>query len=250
MNDLQIFSYKSKQIRTVLINEEPWWVAKDVCDYFGDTDHKRSISRLDDTDKKILPVTDSLGRNQSATCVNESGLYSLLFNFQPEKATKDGGAHIEPRILERLEKIKKFKKWITSEVLPSIRKTGQYSAPKSDEELILIGYEKLMQKVKALTPKADAYDKFLSTDGVKDMAVVAQELFGDKIGKNTLFKKLRDMGILKPNNQPYQQYMQYFKVIPIPKPVGDKIVTFDKTYVNPKGMDYIAKRFNLIREAQ
>ena len=105
-----------------------------------------------------------------------------------------------------------------------------------------------MQKVKALTPKADAYDKFLSTDGVKDMAVVAQELFGDKIGRNTLLKKLRECGILKSNNQPHQQYMQYFKVIPITKTIGDKTVTFDTTYVRPKGMDYIAKRFNLIRE--
>jgi len=243
MNDLKLFNYESKQVRTVIINSEPWWVAKDVCDFFGDSDHKRSVSRLDEADKKILPIVDSLGRKQSATCVNESGLYSLLFNFQPEKAPRDGGAHIEPHILERIEKIKKFKKWITSEVLPSIRKTGSYQYKEKDDlEIILLGYEKLMDKVKMLTPKAEVYDAFLSSDEAVNMSIAAKQIFGDTIGRNRLMKMLRESGILLINNTPRQEYMKYFKVIQVPKPVGGKIINFPTTLVKPEGITYLAKK--------
>ncbi len=125
---------------------EPLFMAKDVCQYFGDTDHKRSIGRLDEDEKCLIVVTDRLGRTQQATAVTESGLYHLLFNFQPEQARyKDGGARSEPHpcdggartvhpyIEERLKKIRAFKRWVTHEVLPSIRKTGGYMIAKKDE---------------------------------------------------------------------------------------------------------------------
>lgn len=131
MNEMTIFNFKDKEIRTVMIESEPWWVAKDICDYFGDSDHKRSVSRLDEDEKIIVDIVDSLGRPQNATAVNESGLYTLLFNFQPKKARKDGGAHTAPHIQERIDKVKAFKKWVTSEVLPSIRKTGKFEQPKN-----------------------------------------------------------------------------------------------------------------------
>ena len=198
MNNLQIFNYETTAIRTIVEGETFWWVAKDVCEYFGDTDHKRSVSRLDENDRKLFPVIDSIGREQMTTCINESGLYALLFNFQPEKAKRDEGAQIAPQIKERIEKIQKFKKWVTSEVLPSIRKTGKYEiAQKSDEELILIGYEKLMEKVKVLTEKSKALDtqvkKLVHDPKTYTTTELAKELH--MRSAQELNEKLRDMDV-------------------------------------------------------
>jgi prophage antirepressor-like protein len=132
MNDLREFGFEGKAVRVVMVNDEPWWVGKDVCSFFGDTDHKRSLSRIDNEDKSILPITDSMNRSQEAVCINESGLYALLFGFQPEKGAKDGGAQNDPHIGERIESIRRFKRWVTHEVLPSIRKTGGYLSPAVD----------------------------------------------------------------------------------------------------------------------
>lgn len=108
--------------------EEPWFVGKDVCQIFGDKNHNRSIGRVDTVDKRQEIIVDSLGREQKAVFVNESGLYSLLFAMQPQKAHNDGVSDEYPiEVQERIEKLHKFKRWVTSEVLPSIRKTGSYS---------------------------------------------------------------------------------------------------------------------------
>lgn len=68
-------------MRTVVIDNEPWFVGKDICVMFGDKNHNRSLSRIDDVDKRPIEIKDSMGRNQSAIFVNESGLYALLFSM-------------------------------------------------------------------------------------------------------------------------------------------------------------------------
>jgi prophage antirepressor-like protein len=136
-------------------NGDMWFVAKDVCDYFGDTDHKRSVSRIDEDEKALVPVVDTLGRRQQATAVNESGLYSLLFGFEPEQSRKDGGAPNAPHITERISKIKAFKKWITSEVIPSIRKTGGYSVNKTPQLLSVEVIKSLLCQYDAEKTRAD-----------------------------------------------------------------------------------------------
>ena len=124
MNEI-VKEFNGSKVRIVEKDGIHWFVAKDICKYFGDSDHKRSISRLDKDEISLAKVKDSLGRMQNATVVNEPGLYHLLFNFQPEQARcKDGGARIAPQIKERVEKIRKFKRWVTHEVLPSIRRAG------------------------------------------------------------------------------------------------------------------------------
>jgi len=125
-------------VRILEQDGNPWFVAKDVCQYFGDTDHKRSVSRLDPDEIRKAEIQDSMGRKQTATIVNEPGLYHLLFNYQPEQArSKDGGARIAPRLLKRVEKIYAFKRWVTHEVIPSIRKNGAYVQPNSNNEGIV-----------------------------------------------------------------------------------------------------------------
>ena len=111
MNEMQVFNYKSFQVRTVEINSEPWFVLKDVCAVLGISNHKMTAQRLDVDEVSQTYLTDSLGRKQETTIINESGLYHVILRSDKQEA-------------------KPFRKWVTSEVLPSIRKTGSYALPK------------------------------------------------------------------------------------------------------------------------
>jgi prophage antirepressor-like protein len=146
-SNVQIFDYDSKQIRMLTIEGDPWFVAKDVCSYFGDSNYRRSISRIGDDVKGVSQI-NTPGGSQNMVIINEPGLYELLFSFQPEKArSKDYAPQIESHIEERIKKIKAFKKWVTSVVLPQIRKTGSYSKPKSLEEISLLAITGLTAKI-------------------------------------------------------------------------------------------------------
>src|SRR5690348_3135961 len=105
----QIFIYEGAQVRTVIIDGQPHWVAKDVCDILGFVNLSETIKRLDEDEVISNEVTDSLGRNQQTNVVTESGLYSLILGSRKPEA-------------------KAFKRWVTHEVLPTIRKTGSYIA--------------------------------------------------------------------------------------------------------------------------
>ena len=148
MGSLQIFSNEEfGEIRTITKNGEPWFVGKDVCEAFGDTNYRRSLSNIDESDKGVSQI-DTPGGKQNMVIINESGLYSLLFQMQPQKAK--GVSQNESTIDERIEKLHRFKHWVTSEVLPSIRKTGSYSMPKTTSgqiQLLAQGYTELEQKV-------------------------------------------------------------------------------------------------------
>lgn len=122
MNDLQIFSNPEfGSVRCIEKDGEPWWVLKDVCKILG-MDGKgtnKIIDRLDEDERNTIPVTDKLGRPQTVNVINESGLYNVVIRSNKPNA-------------------KAFRKWITSEVIPSIRKTGGYGVPQmSQSELIL-----------------------------------------------------------------------------------------------------------------
>ena len=135
MNKLQIFeSTDFGTVRTVLIDKEPYFVGKDVCEAFDDKNHNRSLGRIDEEDKRREQITDVLGRKQEAVLINESGLYALLFAMQPQKANHDGVSDAYPiEVRERIGKLRRFKRWVTSEVLPAIRKTGSYTVPKLEK---------------------------------------------------------------------------------------------------------------------
>ena len=128
-NVLQIFKNEEfGSIRTFVKNGEYWFVGRDVCNAFQDKNPNRSIGRIDDCDKRSLKIKDSLGREQTVTVINESGLYALLFAMQPQKAHNHGVSDEYPiEIKERMEKLRRFKRWVTHDVLPTLRKTGSYS---------------------------------------------------------------------------------------------------------------------------
>lgn len=109
MNNIQIFKYENNDVRTVEMNGEPWFVLKDVCGVLGLSNHKVTAQRLDRDEVSQTYLTDSIGRKQETTVINESGLYSVILRSDKPEA-------------------KPFRKWVTSEVLPSIRKNGGYIA--------------------------------------------------------------------------------------------------------------------------
>lgn len=102
-----------------MINNNPWFVAKDVCQILGIANHKDAVSRLDDDERDGVGITDPIGRQQTVTTVSESGLYALIFQSRKPEA-------------------RKFRKWVTSEVLPSIRKTGMYAVPQRRNAVALL----------------------------------------------------------------------------------------------------------------
>ena len=97
-------------IRMKMIDDKPWFVAKDVCEILGLIKYRDALSHVDDEDKRVSIVVDTLGGPQSMTAVNESGMYALIFQSRKPQA-------------------KAFRKWVTSEVLPSLWKYGYYVAP-------------------------------------------------------------------------------------------------------------------------
>ncbi|QMS91721.1 hypothetical protein HUN01_30525 [Nostoc edaphicum CCNP1411] len=107
MSNLSIFSFESHEIRFIDTAESPWWIAQDICKVLELDDVSKAVSRLDD-DEKLIRTLRVSGQGRETLCVNESGLYSLVLTSRKAQA-------------------KRFKKWLTSEVIPAIRKTGVYS---------------------------------------------------------------------------------------------------------------------------
>lgn len=121
MKELQIFNSKEfGDIRTVTIDNEPWFVGKDVATALGYAKPLNALSTHVEKDDSLKQgITDSLGREQETTFINESGLYALIFG-------------------SKLDSAKRFKRWVTSEVLPAIRKTGSYQKPLTPQEMLRI----------------------------------------------------------------------------------------------------------------
>ncbi|HDB9577293.1 TPA: Bro-N domain-containing protein [Escherichia coli] len=112
MSALAVFSFQEEhQVRVVMINGEPWFVAADVCNAIGIINHRDAVGKLDE-DEKGVGSTDTLGGKQGVTIINESGLYTLILRCRD--AVKQGTTAW------------RFRKWVTNEVLPSIRKNGEY----------------------------------------------------------------------------------------------------------------------------
>ena len=262
-------TYTSKEfgkIRTVTKDNEPWFVGKDVCEAFGDTNYRRSLSNIDDSDKGVSQI-ETPGGKQNMVIINESGLYSLLFQMQPQKAK--GVSQNESIIDERIEKLHRFKHWVTSEVLPSIRKNGGYIAGQetlSDEELmakaLLVANNKIKErdaiierqqaKIEADKPKtifADAVSTSHTSILVGDLAkLICQN--GVQIGQKRLFDWLRNNGYLiksgQSKNMPIQRYVEQglfeVKESTMQNPDGSVRIT-KTTKITGKGQVYFVNKF-------
>ena len=110
MNAMQAFNYEGNEVRTVMKDGEPWWVLADVCQVLGIQNNRNAARRLDDDEKNTVHLADGIRGNPNMTIINESGLYKVIL-----RSDKPGA--------------KKFTRWVTQEVLPTLRKTGTYSMP-------------------------------------------------------------------------------------------------------------------------
>ena len=234
-NQLTSFSHETfGSIRTVTKDGEPWFVAADVCKSLDIGNSRQALTRLDEDEKGVI-LTDTLGGEQQMSIINEPGLYSLVLGSRKPEA-------------------KAFKRWITHKVIPQIRKTGAYLSPVIDSDMLFKMAEAMAAKEKQIkeleqqkalmSPKADFYDAVVESPDAVDMAVAAKTL-NMGIGRNTMFKILRDEGILQHNNIPYQEYVDrgYFRCIEskFSMPDGTQRINI-KTVVHQKGLDFIRKR--------
>lgn len=195
MNEIQIFnSSEFGQVRSLVINGEPWLVGKDVTKALGyDNPSKAIRDHVEEEDKKVgvqnvTPyVIDSLGRKQHPTFINESGLYALVFG-------------------SKLPSAKKFKRWVTSEVLPALRKTGQYQVKElSGSELmaralieaqnVLAAKDKVIEEMKPKVVFADAVATSHTSILVGELAKILKQN-GIDMGQKRLFAWLREKGYL------------------------------------------------------
>ena len=245
MEGLQIFKNEQfGQVRVVTKDNEPWFVGKDVAEILGYTNSRKALlDHVEQEDKFIgdgVTIRDSIGREQSPVVINESGLYSLILG-------------------SKLPTAKKFKKWVTSEVLPSIRKHGMYATDEllDNPDLLIAAATRLKEerqarleaekKVQVMKPKADFYDDVAGSKDAISIAEVAKVLGIRGLGRNNLFQLLRDKKILQANNQPYQSYVDrgYFRVLEQKWQTPEGVTKISiKTLVYQKGLDYIRKIVN------
>lgn len=232
MNEVQVFENQEfGKVRTVMLDGEPYFVGRDVARVLGYYDENKAIAmHVDNEDKKLNDKTSSSFGQRGAHLINESGMYSLILS-------------------SKLPSAKKFKRWVTSEVLPAIRKTGRYQISTMEEQIIqgLFAAQKLLKEknkeIKTLKPKADFYDAVADSESLFNMAQVAKTL-DMGMGRNNLFKKLREWGILDEFNHPYQQYVDagYFKLVENYYMVDENSIVSGTTYVKQRGLDFIRKK--------
>ncbi|EZH67913.1 hypothetical protein DH09_08295 [Bacillaceae bacterium JMAK1] len=194
----KVFDYQNKQVRTVIIDEEVWFVAKDVCEVLEIRNSRDAVNRLDDDEKGVVN-TDTLGGSQAIQAINESGLYSLIFTSRKKEA-------------------KSFKKWVTKDVLPAIRKTGKYDQSKpsytiDDPILRAKAWIKEQEQVKLLELKAAEYehkaryvDQILASKGTVTTTQIAKDYGMSGVKLNAI---LKDEKVQYKQNGQWLLYSQY-----------------------------------------
>ena len=236
MNELQIFENSEfGAIRTVTKDNEPMFCLTDVCKAL-EISHVTDVkNRLKQNGVGTAEVIDSMGRKQNPIFINESNLYRVIFQSRKESAER-------------------FTDWVTSEVLPSIRKNGGYIANQENmtpEQIVanalIVANNIILQKdkqIEEMKPKAEFFDAVADSKTAISMNEVAKVLNVKGYGRNNLFEFLRQEGILDRFNVPYQKYVDagWFRVIEQHYQKNGEPVVTTKTLVYQKGVDAIRKR--------
>lgn len=256
MNDLQIFNFKGNEVRTLTIDGEPYFVGKEVAEILGYERPDNAVRNHVDAEDKLMHSISASGQMRNMTVINESGLYSLILS-------------------SKLEKAKEFKRWVTNEVLPSIRKRGMYATPQTAEKILedpdflikaLQDLKQEREKRKALeTENKSMQPKALFADAVAtsktsiligDLAKILKQN-GVNIGQKRLFEWLRNNGYLVKRygsdyNMPTQRAMELglFEIKETVITHADGHTTISKTpKVTGKGQQYFINKF-LANEAR
>ena len=212
MNEIKVWNYNNSEIRTVEKYGEPWWVLKDVCSILEITNHKDLPKRLEDDEvgRFELPHPQSPNKSIEMVCVNESGLYNVILRSDKPQA-------------------KPFRKWVTSEVLPTIRKHGAYMTEQTIEKALfnpdfLIELATQLkneqarskqlettvavqeQQIAELKPRADYTDKILHNKGLVTITQIAKD-YG--MSGNKLNEKLHELGVQYKQSSQWLLYAKY-----------------------------------------
>lgn len=203
MNELQVFKNQEfGSVRTLVVNDEPWFVGKDVAEALGYSNSRNAVPKHVSKEDSLRTQIEYAGQRREVTIINESGLYALIFG-------------------SKLESAQKFKRWVTSEVLPALRKTGQYQVKElSGSELMakaLIEAQSVLaakdKQIEEMKPKALFADAVSASKGSISVGSLAKLLAqnGIAIGQNRLFAWLRDNNFLikdgKSKNVATQRYL-------------------------------------------
>ena len=245
-NIIKIFENEEfGKIRTVIKDGEPWLVGKDVAVILGYAKPENAIAGHVDVEDKTTTLIQGTGSNykSKATIINESGFYSLVLSSKMPKA-------------------KEFRRWVTSNVLPTIRKTGGYVAnedmfienylPFLEEpyqnlfRLQMMAINQLNERIRHDQPQVEFANQVSNTENLIDMNAMAKLAVEENIpiGRNRLFKWLRKKGILMSDNLPYQKYIEngYFAVKETVFETDSFSKTYQQTLVTGKGQRYVIGR--------
>lgn len=227
MNDIKIFENPEfGKVRTIVINDEPWFVGKDVADILGYQNGSRDINRHVDEDDRQNYQNGTFESPRGMTVINESGLYSLILS-------------------SKLPTAKKFKHWVTSEVLPSIRKTGSYNLPDFNNPAEAArawaneyeAKQKLLTENKVMKPKAEYFDCLVDRNLLTNFRTTAKEFhMKQKQFINWLLKNKFVYRDQKGSLQPYSEYADYFHVKDGKSTVGNNWAG-TQTLITPKGKE-------------
>nr|DAY85271.1 MAG TPA: repressor domain protein [Caudoviricetes sp.] len=203
MNELQTFNFEELPVRTINIDDEPYFVGKDVADILGYSNSRKALLDHVDEEDKLTSRIVTAGQNRNQTIINESGLYSLIFS-------------------SKLESAKRFKRWVTSEVLPAIRKHGLYATDNVIEQTIqnpdyiihvLTEFKKeregrlvAEQQVNELKPKATYYDLVLQNKSLLSVSKIAKD-YG--MSARSLNKLLHSLGVQYKQGDIWLLYAKY-----------------------------------------
>ena len=210
-NALRVFDFENRQVRTVQKDGETWWVLRDVCEILEIGNSRMVSDRLDEDEKDDVSITDAIGRQQNTTVISESGLYNVI-------------------LLSRKPEAKKFKRWVTHEVLPIIRKHGAYMTPETAEQVLLnpdtvINLAQQIkesrevirvqeQRIADMRPKEIFADAVSATNDcilIRELAKILRQK-GIDTGEKRLFEWMRNNGYLirkqgRDYNSPTQRAM-------------------------------------------
>lgn len=200
MDEVQNFDFEGNEVRTVLIGDDPYFVGKDVAEVLGYSNTRDALAkRVDEEDKDGVAIRDAIGREQTVVAINESGLYSLIMS-------------------SKLPTAKKFKHWVTSEVLPTIRKHGMYATDEllNNPDLIIkiatqlkeerTGRLLAEQQVQELKPKATYYDLILQNKSLLSVSKISKD-YG--MSARALNAKLHELGVQFKQGDIWLLYAKY-----------------------------------------
>lgn len=239
----EIFNFNGQQVRTTMVDGEPYFVGKDVATILGYSNQRDALAKHVDEEDKGVAKCDTLGGKQNLTVINESGLYSLI-------------------LFSKLPQAKEFKHWVTSEVLPSIRKHGMYAVDSllDDPDFAIATFQRLkeereqrkalevkMKEQKPLVNFANAVSTSEDSILIGDFAKLMSQN-GVKIGQNRLFEWLRQKGFLISRkgdswNMPKQEYLDkgLFEVKESTvKASGGLVKLYRTTKITGKGQVYFS----------